>query len=153
MSEIKNIGLLKSLLHEQQLEQLELAAKQRKEESNISFTIQSVLPNIIEIQTLQQENRSGKYANELALTKRTNEVFAKYLPNFNLQVHPVTFHPSPAMTVTPLWLEKKMLEKGIRIKQIAFDTGIDRESIADWISGKRAMSQIVKAMFYFYLIR
>jgi len=153
MSEIKNIHLLTSLLNEEQLKQLELAAKQRKEESNITFTIQSVLSHIIEIETLQKENRSGKYANELALIKRTNEVFAKYLPNFQLHVHPVTFLPSPAMTVTPLWLEKKMLEKGIRIKQMAFDTGIDRESIADWISGKRAMSQIVKAMFYFYLTR
>lgn len=145
--------LLASLLNEDQLKQLESTANQRKEESNISFTIQSVLSNIIEIETLQQENRSGKYANELALIKRTNEVFAKHLPNFQLNVQPVTFLPSPAMTVTPLWLEKKMLEKGIRIKQIAFDTGIDRESIADWISGKRAMSQIVKAMFYFYLTR
>lgn len=44
-----------------------------------------------------------------------------------------------------------MNEKGIRIKQIAFDTGIDRESISDWVTEKRNMSQIVKAMFYYYL--
>ncbi|RZM23844.1 MAG: XRE family transcriptional regulator, partial [Pedobacter sp.] len=34
---------------------------------------------------------------------------------------------------------------------IAFDTGIDRETIADWVTGKRQMSQLVKAMLFFYL--
>jgi hypothetical protein len=59
--------------------------------------------------------------------------------------------PSPAAIVDRLWIEKKMQEKGVRIKQIAFDTGVDRTSISDWVTGKRSMGQIVKAMFYFYL--
>ncbi|MFC1225361.1 hypothetical protein ACFE6N_16250 [Pedobacter sp. BG31] len=44
-----------------------------------------------------------------------------------------------------------MQEKGLRIKQIAFETGIDCESISDWVTGKKAMGKTVKAMFYFYL--
>jgi len=44
-----------------------------------------------------------------------------------------------------------MLQKGVRIKQIAFDTGVDRESVSEWVTGKRSMSQIVKALFYYYL--
>ena len=90
---------------------------------------------------------------ETTLIKRTQELFSKFLPQSQLVILPVTFRPSPASAVTPAWLDQKMNEKGIRIKQIAFDTGIDRESISDWVTGKRNMSQIVKAMFYYYLSR
>lgn len=151
MSVILGIEKLKNQLNEQQLEQLAQAAETHKKESKITFCILAIEEHSMQIETSQTEKRSGKYATEASLVKRTHEVFDKWLPTFDIQVIPATFLPSPTSVVNPTWLEKKMEEKGVRIKQIAFDTGVDRESIADWISGKRSMSQIVKAMFYFYL--
>lgn len=151
MSVILGIEKLKTRLSDEQLQQMEQAAEVHKVQANISFCILAVEGSAIQIETTQAENRSGKYATEATLTKRTHEVFDKWLPSFDIQVMPATFMPSPPSVVNPVWLEKKMQEKGIRIKQIAFDTGIDRESIAGWVSGKRNMSQIVKTMFYFYL--
>lgn len=151
MSVILGIEKLKSQLDEQQLELLEQTAETHKKQSNIIFCILVMEADSIQIETSQTENRSGKYATEASLLKRTHEVFDKWLPKFDIQVIPATYMPSPTSVVNPKWLEQKMEEKGVRIKQIAFDTGVDRESIADWVSGKRSMSQIVKAMFYFYL--
>ncbi|HEX8609600.1 MAG TPA: helix-turn-helix transcriptional regulator [Pedobacter sp.] len=151
MSTILGIEKLIDKLEPEELEQLDKAAAVHKTQSNIEFCILSVDDTSVSIETTQSETRSGKYANQTTLIKRTLEVFEKTLSNFEIEVEAVPYLPNPTSIVTPVWLERKMKEKDVRIKQIAFETGIDRESISDWVTGKRAMSQIVKAMFYFYL--
>jgi hypothetical protein len=151
MSTILGIEKLIDKLEPEELEQLDKAAAVHKTQSNIEFCILSVDDTSVSIETTQSETRSGKYANQTTLIKRTLEVFERALSKFEIEVEAVPYLPNPTSIVTPVWLERKMKEKDVRIKQIAFETGIDRESISDWVTGKRAMSQIVKAMFYFYL--
>jgi len=151
MSIILGLEKLNESLNSEEMEQLEKAALIHKNQSNIEFCILGLDENTISVETTQGETRSGKYANQTTLVKRTMEVFEKSLPEIIIQVEAMPFLPNPTSVVTTLWLEKKMKEKGVRIKQIAFETGVDRDSISDWVTGKRAMSQIVKAMFYFYL--
>lgn len=151
MNSIPGMEQLNNMLSQEQISQLTKAADRHKTESNITFTILSADSEMLEIETIQGETKSRKYAKEATLITRTKDLFNKFFPDTQLSVNPVPFAPSPASVVSPSWLEDKMKEKGLRIKKIAFDTGIDRESIADWINGKRSMSQIVKAMFYFYL--
>lgn len=153
MSTIQGIEKLGEYLSEEQITKIENAAARHKEQSNINFKIVSVQDQVIEIETIQTETPSGKYATEATLVKRTEDLFRKIMPDFKVVVSTETFMPSPASVVNVAWIDKKMQEKGKRIKQIAFETGIDRESISDWVTGKRSMSQIVKAMFYFYLSR
>lgn len=153
MGIIQDIRLLNDYLNAEQIAKLEKAAARHKEQSNVSFKVMSIRDKTIEIETAQAETPSGKYATEATLVKRTEELFSKLLPGFNISVSTETVLPAPASIVSPAWIDKKMQEKGIRIKTIAFETGIDRESISDWVTGKRSMSQIVKAMFYFYLSR
>ncbi|MEJ5995604.1 helix-turn-helix transcriptional regulator [Pedobacter sp. Du54] len=150
MKSIPGIEKLNDLLTQVELEKLLKAAGRQAQTSNMSFTILSVTGNEIQIEVAQGETKSGKYATEATLTSRTKELFNKFIPKLPLNISPVPFAPSPASTVNPEWLESKMQQKGLRIKQIAFDTGVNRESISDWVTGKRTMSQIVKAMFYFY---
>jgi len=147
---IINLDKLTQHLSAEQITKLGKAAERHQRESSIIFTIKYADEHITEIECRQEENKSGNYATEAALVKRTQELFTRFLLQSQLVILPVTFRPSLASAVTPTWLEQKMNEKGIRIKQIAFDTGIDRESISDWVIGKRNMSQIVKAMFYYY---
>jgi len=148
---IAGIETLTDLLATDQLEALEKAAEIHKMQSNIQFTIKDVRDQKIYLEVSQSETRSKKYANEATLIKRAHEVFDKWFPEYELDIEPTTHGLTPTSVVTPAWLERKMKEKNVRIKQIAFDTGVDRDSIADWVSGKRSMSQIVKAMFFFYL--
>ena len=151
MSVIIGIEQLSKELTAEETLALDNAAATHKSQSNIEFTILQVLDDVVHIETAQTQNRSGRYANEATLTKKTHELFDRRLPGRTIKVDVSPFLPSPTTAVTPQWLEEKMKEKGVRIKQIAFDTGVDRDSIAEWVAGKRAMSQIVKAMFYFYL--
>jgi hypothetical protein len=150
MSVITGIKVLDGMFSEEQVKQLETAASVHLAQSNIEFSILQAEQDIIHVEVAQNATRSGKYATEATLIKRAHEVFDKVLPGIKLEIEPSTHMPSPTSVVNPSWLEMKMKAKGLRIKQIAFDTGIDREIIADWVAGKRNMSQIVKAMFYFY---
>jgi negative regulator of replication initiation len=150
MKSIQGIEKLKEILSEAAIEKLTKAADRHFSASNMTFTIHSVTEDAIAIETAQGETKSGKYATEATLASRTKELFNKHLPKTAFEIATVPFAPSPASTVTTQWLAQKMELKGIRIKQIAFETGIDKESISDWVSGKKSMSQIVKAMFYFY---
>lgn len=151
MSTIQNIRYLEPFLSIEQLITLDKAAGRHAEQSNINFKITAVADHTIQVETTQGETPSGKYASEATLVKRTEDLLKKRLPEFTIEVSANTVQPSLASVVNVPWLERKMLEKGLRIKQIAFETGIDRQSISDWVTGKRSMSQIVKAMFYFYL--
>lgn len=151
MSTIVSLNKLAPQIQEENISKLEKAAARHKKESSITFTIRYSDEHVTEIECRQEENKSGNYATEASLIKRAQELFSKFLPQSELVILPVTFRPSPASVVSPAWLDQKMNEQGIRIKQIAFDTGIDRESVSDWVTGKRNMSQIVKAMFYYYL--
>jgi len=153
MSVILGIEKLQTQLGKDETDKLEEAAQIHQSQSNIIFCILAVEDSTIQIETTQSENRSGRYASEATLIKRTHEVFDNALPQYDVQVIPAPFLPSPTSVVTTAWLEKMMDSKGVRIKQLAFDTGVDRDSIAGWVSGKRSMSQIVKAMFYFYFTR
>jgi len=151
MSTIIGIDKLIQQISQEEISKLDKGAERHLRESSITFTIKYTDEHVTEIECRQEENKSGNYATETTLIKRTQELFTKFLPQSELVILPVTFRPSPTSAVTPVWLDQKMDEKGVRIKQIAFDTGIDRESISDWVTGKRKMSQIVKAMFYYYL--
>ncbi len=151
MTSIQGLENFNGLLSETQIDKLRKAADRHASESNMSFTVLSATDTEIAIETAQGETKSGKYATEATLVSRTNDLFGKLFPKTRLNISPVPYAPSPACTVTTSWLEDRMQQKGVRIKQIAFDTGIDRERISDWVTGKRSMSQLVKAMFYFYL--
>lgn len=151
MSTIQQVEQLDQHITPEQIAKLEKAADRHKQQSNVQFKILDIQDKTITVETVQSETPSGKYASEATLVKRTEDLFRKILPEYQVVVNTETFHPSPASVVTAAWIDKKMQEKQVRIKQIAFETGVDRESISDWVTGKRSMSQIVKAMFYFYL--
>ena len=154
MSTIINIEKLQALIDETGMAKVDAAAAVHKKQSNIEFNILTVEENTLTVATEQGKTGSGKYANLKTLVKRTHEVFDNVLPpSCKLEVQPTEYLESPAATVTPDWINKKMLEKEIRIKQIAFDTGIDRTDLSAWINGLRPMSQIVKALFYYYFNR
>ncbi|MEQ7801807.1 hypothetical protein ABDJ41_18575 [Pedobacter sp. ASV1-7] len=95
---ITGIEKLNTALSSEQIEQLNKAADRHTTQSNISFTLLAVEDNLIEIETAQGKNKSGKYATEATLIKRTQEVFSN-ITEFQLKVHPHTYLPSPTSVV------------------------------------------------------
>lgn len=53
--------------------------------------------------------------------------------------------------VNPGWIKSKMEENAWSQTQVSDLTGIPKSNISSWLSGKRPLSQIAKAMFYFML--
>lgn len=150
MSRIKNIEKLSGILQPEDLSKLDAAAGVHQKQSNISFTITDLTGTTISVET-EQGRTAGNFARYRTLIKRTHEVFDKFLPaRFRLEVRPLEFVESPAAAVTPEWIGRQMLEKEVKIRQIAFDTDLERRDISGWVTGERQMSRIVKAMFYYY---
>ncbi|HKG06998.1 MAG TPA: hypothetical protein VKB19_11095, partial [Pedobacter sp.] len=99
MSSISGIEKLSELLTAEEISQLSKAADRHKTQSKITFTILSATGAEVQIETVQDENKSGKYATEATLISRTTELFSKFLPGIVLIVNPVTFAPSPSSIV------------------------------------------------------
>lgn len=157
MSTIKNIHKLSGILTPEQIAKLEAGAGLHRRHSNIEFKILDVKdqPALSEmtVRVTQGKHLSGNYADIKTLIDRTRELFKPFVKDRMIYVHAFPFLGSIIDSVTPEWLSEKMLKKGVKITDIVTDTGIDRTNISAWINGKRPMSQIVKAMFYFYFTR
>jgi hypothetical protein len=151
MSTITDIEKLTGLISETDIDKLESMAALHRKQSNIQFKILEVDESRLLVAIEQEKTASGKYANQRTLVKRAHEVFDQYLPpSLKMEIEATEYLESPSAVVTPEWINRKMQEQDVRIKQIAFDTGIDRTDISGWINGHRPMSQIVKALFYYY---
>lgn len=151
MTVIKGVEKLDGILSEKEISQLNKAAITHKKFSNILFEIEDADDAELVVVVEQEQNPSGNYANQRTLVKRTHEVFDRIIPSsVRLTVKAQEYFESPTAKVTPQWIEQQMLEKEIRIKQIAFDTGINKADISAWLNGIKPMSQIVKALFYYY---
>lgn len=150
MNIIKNIHKISELISADKLIDLEQAANLHLRHSNIEFKVIGIDGENISIRTTQGKHMSGIYADTQTLISRTRELFNRYLPSYTIITHPVPYQPSQTDIVTPEWINKQMLSKITRVQDISNDTGIDKTNISAWINGKREMSQIVKAMFFFY---
>lgn len=150
MNTIKGLLKLGGVASAREMMELDEAARLILEHSNISFKIISVGDNTITVKASQGKQADGHYADTKKLHIRTTELFMKYLPELKIVVQPVPFQVAQVDVVQPEWLAEKLLQTGIKIKDIQADTGIDKTNLSAWIKGTRPMSQPVKAMFYYY---
>lgn len=150
---IKNFQKISELIPLEKHNDLDRVANLHLRNSNIEFKVLGVDGMDISVRTTQGKHLSENYADEKTLITRTRELFQRFLPNYTIFTHPVTYKPAIVDVVDPAWIADKMLKFGIRIKDIQVDTGIDKTNLSAWINGLRPMSQPVKAMFYFYLYR
>lgn len=151
MAQIKNFHLLDDL-PEQQKSKMEYAAVQHSRMNNLSFKIVEVDPKSITIQVVQGKNAARAYHPQKRLIEIVHETFDRFFPNKKIRVHAVPFIESPANDVDADWINAQMLSAGIRLKEIAADTGVDYTQLSSLVSGARPLSQPMKALFYFYFL-
>lgn len=115
----------------------------------------------IDIEILQQENSvlkvkieqkrllNGYILNQKQLIERAREVFKPT----GLEVHilPVVFSLDVNM-VSIDWIEQKMLDFGLKRKDIIKQLAVDKCSLSLYLSGGRKMNKLVKAAFFFYFL-
>ncbi len=149
---VKNIHLLKSVLSDQAIEQIENSALQYRKFARITFKVLSVFRDTVTIETKQDKSPAENYLGQKDLFDRAKGVFKELYDNENIKVH-MNVHryvETPTDIVTPEYIQSKMIQLKIKNKNIIEDLGLDAPAVSSWTNGKREMSNPVKAMFYLY---
>lgn len=148
---IKNIKLIEGLIPQEQLEKLDYGAALHLRNARIHFKVLEVGDDYITVQVVQTKAPAENYLSAKALSQRAKDLFGNFFPDKKVHARPATYVPPSVDHATPGWIARKLEEKGISQSDIVEFTGVDKTNISAWISGKRPMSQPVKAMFYLYL--
>lgn len=151
MTTIKNIKLIEDILSASQLERLEAGAVLHLRHARIEFKILEFDGKSITVRVTQGKSPAEYYFTSKDLATRAKELFGAVLPDLDIRARAIPYSAPTVEVVSPEWIQAKMSEKGMDNKSIVEMTGVDKANISNWISGKRPMSQPVKAMFYFML--
>jgi len=131
---------------------MELAASIHKQSDNIEFKIVTYDHEKVIIQVVQGKNLTGVYHSLKRLIEIVHEIFDRFFPDKKVLVHPIPFNDSPVNKVTINWINKQLQETNTKLKHIERETGISKIALHDILSGKTALSQEVKAFFYYYFL-
>lgn len=148
---IKNAKLLDGLLPQYHLEKLDYGAQMHLRHSRIHFKVLEVGADFITVQVVQTKSPAENYLSAKELADRAKNLFGEFFPDRKIHARPNEYQPPSVDHVTPQWVKRKLEVKGLGQVDIITETGIDKTNISAWISGKRPMSQPVKAMFYYML--
>jgi hypothetical protein len=116
----------------------------------LTFKILKVTAEAVTIGITQNFSETGKYLSQKELIELIHMIFDKYFPNHKIYVHASPYVESPALKVNPEWIKKKMDEHGVKLKDIATETGLNNTQLSHLITGSKPLSDAMKAMFYFY---
>lgn len=150
MEIIKNIYKLVGIVKHIDLLRLEEGAKQYLTRFNISFEIVTAKPSALKVKTRQWKCKTGHLLEIPKLISLTQDLFERFITGVPVTVHPIAYTPTVADNVEPDWICNKMLNMGVKLKDIHQDTGVDSLNLSSWIEGLQPMSQDVKAMFFYY---
>lgn len=150
------------------LEKLEWDVRFLHPNSRIHYKIKKVTPEAVQINVSQSKiNKTGtkkqqdlrtlfidtevKYLTEDDLIKSTEKIFTKYFPKKKLDIQPYPFIVS-VIEMNPKTIQAEIKRLDIRSKDISRETGIEYTQLTALITGKRPLSQPMKALFYYYFL-
>jgi len=151
MRQIKNTELLIDI-DELAIISMEIAALIHTTQENIRFTIVEYDDEKVIIQAVQGKTASGFYHTQKALTDLVHKTFDSFFTGKKVLVHPIPFVENSPSKVDIKWINKKMLEMGIKINDIATDTGIGHKELSDLLNSDISLSKPTKALFYYYFL-
>ena len=151
MNIIKNVRLLHDVTPDN-IALMEQAARLHKGLCGICFKILEYTPDQVVIRIIQEKHAAGNYHSSKRLSEIVKETFVKFFEGKTILARPFPYQESPAANVDSAWINKQMTELGIRIKDIAADTGLNRSQVNAMVTGNRPISQISKALMYFYFL-
>ena len=151
---IKFLNKLSEVLPVEVLVKLDEGAGLHRRFSNIEFRVIDVddESRMLTIQTKQGKHVAENFADEKMLIKQTKDLFSPALKGWKIYVQATAHKESPVTLVDPAWIQKKMDETGAVLKDLESDMGIEKSNISPWLSGAKPLSQVAKAMFYYYFL-
>lgn len=140
-------------LSEAQALELQATVAAQKRYASIRFKILKVSDDAVTIRTEQGRSFHQNYFDEKRLIEITKEVYTPYVGSRVIHVHPVVYVKSPPEEVTTEWIKKNMHKKGVGLKQMSQDLGVDKATLSGVINQHRTLSRFGKAAFYYYLAK
>ena len=148
MAEIKNVHLMEDI-PSAELEKLEKGALMHRQYSGITFKVMEYDSKKAVIQVAQAKHVNENYFDKKRLIEITHETFDKFLGR-KIHVQPIPYAPSPVEKVDSNWVRKKMLDNGIKLKDMVGETGLNKTQLSPLINDSKPLSQVTKAMLYYY---
>jgi len=146
---VKNIELLG--LSPDQLATLAHRAEQHRRFSAIEFKVVEVKPDSVVLLIRQEKSHAGNYFPVKRLLEILRETFGDLVGDRKIEPRPYPYKPSPPDVVDAAWLQARRGQRPI--KDIAHDLGVDANMVSGYVGGKRPLSGVVRAMFYYYFTR
>jgi hypothetical protein len=147
---LAGVHLLRSW-KEDDIKAIEQIAFNYWQSDRLTFKILKVTADAISIGITQAKvNQPGKQYEQKELIDLVHRLFDKYFRNHKIHVHASPYSESPALAVNPDWIKKKMEEYGVKLKDMAKETGLNNTQLSPLITGSKPLSDAMKAMFYFY---
>jgi hypothetical protein len=131
MEIIKNIGLIKGLLSESQIEKLEKHAYHFEERSRIQFTISEITEGKIIVVVSQGTTKKTYVALPKELTKITKSLFGLYLPDLQVEVNFGQFQEPTRILTKPVRIQKTVAPVDIRDRLIDPVTTFNGKSVIE----------------------
>ncbi len=152
---IKGLHYLKGM-PEETIEEMERIALPLWEDFYLTFKVEDCDVKRVTFKVIQERAAPDYPGIDLLeqkdLIRITRQSFDKFFPDHHIIVHPYPFIPNPVAEVDSKWIEKKMLVTGTRLKDIVAETGLNKSYLSTLINGKDPLSDMAKAMFYYYFL-
>jgi predicted XRE-type DNA-binding protein len=71
-------------------------------------------------------------------------------PNLDLRIRPIIYNIAESEVVTSQWVQHKMLQHGLKLKNLVEIMGINKSSLSELVSGKENLTKWHKATFYYF---
>ncbi len=146
---VKNSALLG--LSPTDAETLETRAQMHLRYSSIDFKVLEVRPDAVVIRVRQKRSHAENYFDTKRLIGILHETFDDMVGGRKIEPRPYPFRPAPPDVVDGKWLEQQRGQQ--RVKDIAADLGMDANMVSGYLTGKRPLSGVARAMFYWYFTR
>lgn len=145
---IGNAGLIR--LEPDQMQLLEKRAELHRRYSAIEFKVLEWSDTKIVIRIVQGKSHAENYFDQHRLVDIVRETFGDLVPGLQVLARPYPYQPSPTAIVTADWIKKKMVEQGLKVKDLAHALGVDANTVSAYKNGVKPLSGVVRAMFYYY---
>ncbi len=130
---------------------LEQRAELHLRYSSIEFKVLECTPDRLVVRIVQYKSHAGNYFDQKRMVEIVRETFGDLGYWTEVLARPIPYVPSPPEIVTPEWIKKKMADRGLKVKQMSHDLGVDANTLSAYKNGVKPLSGVVRAMFYYYL--
>lgn len=152
MNEIKNLQKLEGIMNANDLALMEMAAKEHRKYSNITFKILQADDKEVIIQVDQGRSAAGNYQTAKRLISIVHETYDRFFKGKKVHVRPNPYKQPDCNQVAPEWVAKQMSAAGLKLKNIADETGLDYGNLSDIVTGKVPISPLMKVALWYYLL-